>query len=200
MRSEARKVHDLFFDLLGVAFSDTDFRDARNALSFTAPIPAPAAGPSSRQNQPAGQSRRQKSVKDVDSDSGPYQKPQTRGPIHNVESSKARSLVPPRGGRELSQQEDARPFTHPLDLVICKKKRKDREKSGAKAGGPLSPTGMGRGIKSPGSISGGKEGGTGQHSWGALSPQQGNNSGGSVGWANPVKRLRTDARRRPSHL
>ncbi|KAL8495204.1 hypothetical protein ACS0TY_019387 [Phlomoides rotata] len=198
-RSEARKVHDLFFDLLSVAFSDTDFRDVRTALSFTGPVPAPAAGPPSRQNHPAGQSRRQKSVKDVDSDSGPYQKPQTRGPIHAVESSKARSYVPPRA-RELSQPEDARPLTHPGDLVICKKKRKDREKSAAKPGGPLSPTGIGRGIKSPGSISGGKEAGPSQLGWGALSPQQGNNSGGSVGWANPVKRLRTDARRRPSYL
>lgn len=165
MRSEARKVHDLFFDLLGVAFSDTDFRDARNALTFNAPVSAPGAGPSSRQN-PVGLSKRQKPVKDVDSDNGPFQKPQTRGPIHTIESSKARPTVPTRA-RELSQPEDARLFTHPLDLVICKKKRKDREKSAAKSGNsPLSPTGIGgRGIKSPGSISGGKEGGPSQLGW-----------------------------------
>ncbi|KAK8345654.1 hypothetical protein V6Z12_A07G163400 [Gossypium hirsutum] len=35
VRSEARKVHDLFFDLLKIAFPDTDFREARNALSFS---------------------------------------------------------------------------------------------------------------------------------------------------------------------
>ncbi|KAL0428845.1 UNVERIFIED_CONTAM: ATP-dependent helicase BRM [Sesamum radiatum] len=174
VRSEARKVHDLFFDILNVAFSDTDFREARNSMSFSASVATPATGPSSRQ-APAGPSKRQKSVRDVDSDNSPFQKPQSRAPIHTVESTK----------------------------------RKDREKSAPKSGsgsaGPLSPTGLGRSIKSPGSISGAKDTGSSQQSstqgWAALSPQQGNNSGGSVGWANPVKRMRTDAgRRRPSHL
>lgn len=176
-------------------------------MSFSGSVSTPSTGPSSRQTA-AGQSKRQKLVKDVDSDNGPFQKPQSRAPTHSLESTKVRSYVPHKesrlgssSGRELSQPDDAHPFTHPGDLVICKKKRKDREKSAAKPGngsaGPLSPTGIGRGIKSPGSISGGSS----QHGWGALSPQQGNNSGGSVGWANPVKRMRTDAgRRRPSHL
>ncbi|XP_011092655.1 ATP-dependent helicase BRM isoform X1 [Sesamum indicum] len=215
VRSEARKVHDLFFDILNVAFSDTDFREARNSMSFSASVATPATGPSSRQ-APAGPSKRQKSVKDVDSDNSPFQKPQSRAPFHTVESTKVRSYVPHKesklgssSSRELSQPDDARLFTHPGDLVICKKKRKDREKSAAKSGsgsaGPLSPTGLGRSIKSPGSISGAKDTGSSQQSstqgWAALSPQQGNNSGGSVGWANPVKRMRTDAgRRRPSHL
>ncbi|KAI3444521.1 hypothetical protein Pfo_001186 [Paulownia fortunei] len=216
VRSEARKVHDLFFDILNVAFSDTDFREARNSMSFSGSVATPATGPSSRQT-PAGQSKRQKSVKDVDSDNGPFQKPQTRVPIHTVEGTKVRNHVPQKesrlgssSSRELSQPDDAHPFAHPGDLVICKKKRKDREKSAAKPGngsaGPLSPTGLGRGIRSPGSISGAKDIGSSQqsstqHGWAALSPQQGNNSGGSVGWANPVKRMRTDAgRRRPSHL
>ncbi|XP_057780565.1 ATP-dependent helicase BRM isoform X2 [Salvia miltiorrhiza] len=211
VRSEARKVHDLFFDIIGVAFSDTDFREARSSMSFTAPVSTPATGPSSRQ-LPTAQGKRQKFVKDVDSDNAPFQKPQTRAPIHSVESSKVRNSMPHKesrlgssSNRELGQPDEARPFTHPGDLVICKKKRKDREKSGAKSGngsaGPLSPTGIGRGMKSPGSVSGAKDIGSSQHGWGPLSPQQGNSSGGSVGWANPVKRMRTDAgRRRPSHL
>ncbi|KAH6779898.1 transcription regulatory protein SNF2 [Perilla frutescens var. hirtella] len=212
VRSEAKKVHDLFFDIIGVAFADTDFREARSSMSFTAPASTPASGPS--RQLPAGQSKRQKLVKDVDSDSGPFQKPQTRVPIHSVESTKSRnsllhkeSRLGSSSSRELGQPDDTpRPFTHPGDLVICKKKRKDREKSAGKSGngsaGPLSPTGIGRGIKSPGGpISGAKDIGSSQHGWGALSPQQGNSSGGSVGWANPVKRMRTDAgRRRPSHL
>lgn len=206
VRSEAKKVHDLFFDIIGVAFSDTDFREARSSMSFTGPVTTPT-GPSSRQ-LPGQSKTRQKSVKDVDSDSGPFQKPQTRVSSHTLEGSKLRSLHPKdsrlgssSSSRDLGQSEETRPFTHPGDLVICKKKRKDREKSGAKSGngssGPLSPTGIGRGMKSPG----GKDVGSGQHGWGPLSPQQGNSSGGSVGWANPVKRMRTDAgRRRPSHL
>ena len=211
VRSEAKKVHDLFFDIIGVAFSDTDFREARSSMSFTAPVSTPATGPSSRQF-PSAQGKRQKSVKDVDSENTPFPKTQTRTPIHTVESSKARNLMPHKdsrlgssSSRDLGQPDDARPFTHPGDLVICKKKRKDREKSGTKSGngsaGPLSPTGIGRVMKSPGSVSGAKDIGSSQHGWGPLSPQQGNSSGGSVGWANPVKRMRTDAgRRRPSHL
>ncbi|KAL7158770.1 hypothetical protein ABFS83_02G165400 [Erythranthe nasuta] len=208
VRSEARKVHDLFFDILNVAFSDIDFREARNSMSFAGPTATtPATGSSSRPT-PVNQGKRQKPV--IDSEIGTFQKPQTRMPIHtNIEASKVKSYAPQKDGAN-------NPFTHPGDLVICKKKRKDREKSAANKGGsgsssgPLSPTGLGRGIKSPFPISGSKDIGSGQqnstqHGWaGTVSPpppQQGNNSGASVGWANPVKRMRTDAgRRRPSHL
>ncbi|XP_047958686.1 ATP-dependent helicase BRM-like isoform X1 [Salvia hispanica] len=208
VRSEAKKVHDLFFDIIAVAFSDTDFREARSSMSFTAPVSVPATCPSSRQI-PASQGKRQKLVKEVDSENAPFLKPQTRLPIHAGESSKFRNSMPHKesrlgnsSSRDLGQPDDTYPFTHPGDLVICKKKRKDREKSAAKSGngsaGPLSPTGIGRGMKSPGSISGARDIGLSQHGWGPLSPQQGNSS---VGWANPVKKMRTDAgRRRPSHL
>ncbi|GJX83514.1 ATP-dependent helicase BRM [Tanacetum coccineum] len=36
VRSEAKKVHDLFFDIMKIAFPDTDFREARSALTFSA--------------------------------------------------------------------------------------------------------------------------------------------------------------------
>ncbi|KAG8391850.1 hypothetical protein BUALT_Bualt01G0229900 [Buddleja alternifolia] len=189
VRSEARKVHDLFFDILNVAFSDIDFREARNSMSFSGPVTTPATGgPSSRQ-----MSKRPKPVKDVDPDNTPFQKPQARVPI--VEETKVRSYM-----SQKNEPDGPRPITHPGDLVICKKKRKDRENPAAKS---VSPSGLGRAIKSPGSIPGV---GSSQQGWGGVSPpQQGNSggggSGGSVGWANPVKRMRTDAgRRRPSHL
>ncbi|KAL6496792.1 hypothetical protein OROHE_027274 [Orobanche hederae] len=220
VRSEARKVHDLFFDILGIAFSEMDFREARSSMSFTGPgVATPATGPSSRQTPVSAQTKRQKPIRDVDSENTPFQKPQTRLPFQTVETTRLGSLMPQesRLGSGISRDppdDEYSPFTHPGDLVICKKKRKDREKSAGKSGsgsgGPLSPTGLGRGIKSPGSISGGKDigpiqQGSAQHGWaGALSSQHGNNSGGgggTVGWANPVKRMRTDAgRRRPSHL
>ncbi|KAL3622142.1 hypothetical protein CASFOL_033553 [Castilleja foliolosa] len=220
VRSEARKVHDLFFDILSIAFSEIDFREARSSMSFAGPgVATPATGgPSSRQTPTSTQIKRQKQVKDVDSDNTPFQKSQTRLPMQTFESStKLRSHMPQKesrlgGGMSRDPPDNEHtPFTHPGDLVICKKKRKDREKSGGKlgsgSGGPLSPSGMGRGIKSPGSISSGKDigssqQGSAQHGWaGALSPQQGNNGGGTVGWANPVKRMRSDAgRRRPSHM
>ncbi|KAL3829680.1 hypothetical protein ACJIZ3_018482 [Penstemon smallii] len=207
VRSEARKVHDLFFDILKIAFPDTDFREARNSISFSSSVSIPATGSSSKQVLP-GQSKRQKSVKDVDYDNSPFQKPLTRVPVHTAEDTKNRNYMPQkesRLGSSSSQPEDARPFTHPGDLVICKKKRKDREKSGAKSGngsaGPLSPASIGRNmIKSPGSFSG-QQSSTSQGRAALSPPQQGNSGGSSVGWANPVKRMRTDAgRRRPSHL
>uniref|UniRef100_M0ZG82 Chromatin remodeling complex subunit n=2 Tax=Solanum tuberosum TaxID=4113 RepID=M0ZG82_SOLTU len=146
----------------------------------------------------------------MEPDSSPLLKPQTRGTLHAGEDAKAKSHVAQRetrfGGsssRELSQQDDSRPFTHPGELVICKKKRKDREKLGLKPGsssaGPVSPPGVSRSIRSPGSLPTAKEGGR----LNQQTPQQLNGSGSSssVGWANPVKRLRSDsARRRQSHL
>ncbi|KAK4476596.1 hypothetical protein RD792_015754 [Penstemon davidsonii] len=150
VRSEARKVHDLFFDILEIAFPDIEFREAKKSLSFSSCAAKPATGPSLRQT---------------------LSKRQIRVP-HEKESKLSQAAA----------ENDAPAFTHPGDLVICKKKRNEREKSGG-----MSPT-----IKSPGQQSG----------WAtALSPLQGNTSGGSsFGWANPVKKMRTDAgRRRPSH-
>ncbi|KAL2251759.1 ATP-dependent helicase BRM [Sesamum indicum] len=212
VRSEARKVHDLFFDILKIAFPDTDFQEARNSISFSSSVATPASGPSSRQKL-AGQSKSQKLVKNMDAENSPFQKPHSRVPFHTVEDTKVKSYVSRKesrlssgkSSRELGQADNARLFTHPGDLVTCKKKRKDREKSAARSGnglgGPVSPTGIARIITGPGS----KDQGSSQQSatqrgWAVLSPQQGNDSG-SVGWANPVKRMRTDAgRRRPSHI
>lgn len=214
MRSEARKVHDLFFDILKIAFPDTEFREARNALSFSSPVSTTAA-PSPRQGA-AVQSKRQKMITEVEPDPSPLQKPLQRGPIYSSEDTRVRSLVPQKesrhgngsgSSREQFQQDDS---PHPGELVICKKKRKDREKSLAKgrtgSGGPVSPPSVARGIKSPGPGSITRDTRLTQqatHSpgWANQSAQPVNGGGGSVGWANPVKRLRTDSgKRRPSHL
>ncbi|GKA71393.1 hypothetical protein Tco_0777532, partial [Tanacetum coccineum] len=82
-----------------------------------------------------------------------------------------------------SAQEEVRsPLTHPGELVICKKKRKDR--------GPVSP--IGRVASGPGQT---------RPSQSQTVGRQGNGNGPSIGWANPVKRMRTDAgKRRPSQL
>ncbi|KAL0309253.1 UNVERIFIED_CONTAM: ATP-dependent helicase BRM [Sesamum radiatum] len=73
VRSEAKKVHDLFFDILKIAFPDTDFREARNSISFSSSVTTPASGPSSRQKL-AGQSKSQKLVKNMDAENSPFQK------------------------------------------------------------------------------------------------------------------------------
>lgn len=205
MRSEARKVHDLFFDILKIVFPDIDFREARNSFSS-------AYGSSSKQVV-AGQNKRNKAMSGAERESSRPQKPQTRAPIHE-DTSRSRGQISQkdlrlgsvRGGGELNQQEDSRPFTHPGELVICKKKRKDREKMGLKSGnvgsaGPVSVSPTSRGMRSPVPASTNKDVKLGQQAWHNQSPQQANGGAGSVGWANPVKRMRTDAgKRRPSHL
>lgn len=217
MRSEARKVHDLFFDILKIAYPDTEFREARNALSFSSPVSTTAA--LSPRQAAAVQSKRQKKINEVEPDPSPLPKPQQRGPMYSSEDTRVRSLVPQKesrlgsgsgSSREQFQQDDSSRLTHPGDLVICKKKRKDREKSLVKgrsgSAGPVSPPSMARGIKIPGPGSVTRDTrltqqATHSQGWANQSAQPANGGGGSVSWANPVKRLRTDsAKRRPSHL
>ncbi|CAN1308952.1 ATP-dependent helicase BRM [Linum perenne] len=220
VRSEARKVHDLFFDLLKIAFPDIDFREARSSLSFTGP--SNAAGPSQRQTL-ASQSKRHRPINEVDTDAGvSAHKPTLRG-SNLGQDTRIRVQIPQRETRQGSgsasnreqhqQQQDDSPL-HPGELVICKKKRKDRDKSAVKtragSSGPASPPSIGRDPRGTGLI--GREGrssqqlnsGGGGHqspAWANLSQPANGASPGNVGWANPVKRLRTDAgKRRPSHL
>ncbi|XVF80095.1 hypothetical protein PTKIN_Ptkin15bG0042900 [Pterospermum kingtungense] len=195
VRSEARKVHDLFFDLLKIPFPDTNFREARNALSFANPVSTSTSGPSPRQ---VAVGKRQKPINEVESDSGLTQKSLQRG----LGSGSGIS-------REQNQHDDSL-LTHPGELVICKKKRKDREKSTVKprtgSVGPVSPPGIGRSIRSPAAGSVSKDARmtqqtTHQQGWPNRPAHPSNGGGGSVGWANPVKKLRTDAgKRRPSQL
>ncbi|KAF9668977.1 hypothetical protein SADUNF_Sadunf14G0059600 [Salix dunnii] len=209
VRTEARKVHDLFFDILKIAFPDTDFREARNALSFSGPSSTPVSAPSAKQAA-LGLGKRHKSINDVGFDNSTTHKPMQRGSLPTSEDTRS-IRVPPKetragsgsgSSREQCLQDDS-PL-HPGELVICKKKRKDRDKSAVRSrtgsSGPVSPPSMGRNITSPVLNSNPKDARLGQQKW-MNQPQPTNGVTGSVGWANPVKRLRTDAaKRRPSHL
>lgn len=207
VRSEARKVHNLFFDLLKMSFPDTDFRETRNALSFSGPTPTLVSTPSPR-GAGIGQGKRQKLVNEAEPEPSSPQRPQQR------ENSRIRVQIPQKEtkvGGSTSHTDESPILAHPGELVICKKKRKDREKSAPKTrtGGSSSPVSpppamIGRGLRSP--VSGGvpKETRLAQQQRWPNQPTHPNNSGAagdSVGWANPVKRLRTDSgKRRPSHL
>ncbi|XP_022016554.1 ATP-dependent helicase BRM isoform X2 [Helianthus annuus] len=175
VRSEARKVHDLFFDIMKIAFPDTDFREARSALTFSGPM----ASSSPRGVPPIGQTKRPKPMNDPEPEPSLPRRPLSRGSIPARETRFGNTST---GGAGPSHaQEEPRPISHPGELVICKKKRKDRA-------GPVSS--MGRGIRSPGQT---------RPSQSQTGGQQGNGSGSSFGWANPVKKMRTDAgKRRPS--
>ncbi|XP_047315769.1 ATP-dependent helicase BRM-like [Impatiens glandulifera] len=201
VRSEARKVHELFFDILKIAFPEDDFQEARNSVSFSGPMMSPST--LRQQTVISSQGKRQRAVNnnDVESDhpdlhSGPtpIQKQLTRSQLLQKEYSRLGSSSSSSSSRrEHVQLQDetraaaAAALAHPGELVICKKKRKDREKSSIQKLGRASPG------STP--ISQRETRSSGQHSI----QQQASDSG--VGWANPVKRLRTDSgRRRASHL
>ncbi|KAK7274397.1 hypothetical protein RIF29_15482 [Crotalaria pallida] len=213
VRSEARKVHDLFFDILKIAFPDTDFRDARSALSFSGQVPA--GNVTSPRPVAVGPSKRHRMINEVEPDPHPPQKSLQRGSASSGENTRIKGHVPQKesragsSAREQHQQDDSPLLTHPGELVVCKKRRNEREKSLVKPRtGPVSPSGIGPAIRSPGSGSVPKEARQAQQNphaqgWAGHGhpSQQSNGSGGAVGWANPVKRLRTDSgKRRPSHL
>ncbi|GAB2271727.1 hypothetical protein Dimus_006558 [Dionaea muscipula] len=241
VRTEAKKVHDLFFDILKFAFPDTDFREARNTISFSGPsaaaatasTPPVAVAASHRSAAAVGQSsKRHKLINEVVVPEPPSRSP--RQPVVRGSSVTAPHL-PLKESRFGSsnrdrdqgggQQDESPLLTHPGDLVVCKKKRKDREKSVVKQRPPgpsrpassppppppppsLSCGGMRRSPGS-GSASGGgrmamapqqSTAAAAQQGW-AAQPTNGTSGTTTVGWANPVKRLRTDAgKRRPSHL
>ncbi|CAM8899637.1 unnamed protein product [Rhodiola kirilowii] len=199
VRTEARKVHDLFFDILKIAFPDTDFRDAKNAISFSGQGAASTSTASARM-LPSSQSKRHKLINEVEPDRNGLSMLGSRISVPIVEETRTKSQMTLKESRLAVQQDETKLLTHPGELVICKKKRKDREKMLMKPrSGPVSPPP----IRSPTMGSARDVRSSQQQSWSNQSAQQSNGSvsGGNVGWANPVKRMRTDTgKRRPSHL
>ncbi|KAH1085742.1 hypothetical protein AAZX31_07G066600 [Glycine max] len=209
VRTEARKVHDLFFDILKIAFPDTDFRDARSALSFSSQ--ATASTVTSPRQVAVGQSKRHKLINEMETESYALQRSLQRGSASSSENNRIKVHLPQRESRTGSgggsstreqQQDDSSLLAHPGELVVCKKRRNDREKSVVKPKtGPASPSSM----RTPGPSSVTKDArlsqqGSHAQGWAGQPSQQPNGSGGPVAWANPVKRLRTDSgKRRPSH-
>ncbi|OWM64256.1 hypothetical protein CDL15_Pgr018828 [Punica granatum] len=222
VRSEASKVHDLFFDILRIAFPHTDFRLVRSNISFSAPAASSGSGP---RHAAVVQGRRHRAIDEVQVDPNPPIKSNRRGAPASAseEGTRIRVQLPRKesglaggqtSGREQSTQDSSPLLTHPGDLVICKKKRKEREKTSVLKSGvgpslPGSPASTPRGMRSPTLSSGPRDSKLAHHQparvqgWANQSTQPASSSGvgASVGWANPVKRLRSDnGRRRPSHL
>lgn len=234
VRCEARKVHDLFFDILKMSFPEIDFQETKNAMSFSGPTSASTASTSTAlrsASASASQGRKHRLMNDVERDMSPSPSPSPRhslrgGPqpvMANEDSSRmtrSSHLGPAKESRlghnaRGDHHEESPLLTHPGDLVVCKKKRKDREKPSvitrSGSSGPVSPPSMSRGgsIRSPVSTPTPREtraSAQQQQVWANQPGSGGSSSGGgggsgTVGWANPVKRLRTDAgKRRPSIL
>ncbi|KAJ4955280.1 hypothetical protein NE237_012063 [Protea cynaroides] len=226
VRSEARKVQEMFFEILRIAFPDADLREARNAVLFSGQ--GTTSVPYSKQG-PIGQSKRHKLINDVEPELSPSPRSLSRGPALVEDDTKTRvhiskfqkeSRLGSSSSREQGQLDESPMLTHPGELVICKKRRKDRDKGSlkSKTNSPVSPPSVGRGIRTPGpgpgpgSIMPPKDmkvshQSAAQHGWPHQPTQQANavggggGGGGALGWAKPVKRMRTDTgKRRPSHL
>ncbi|RDX66322.1 ATP-dependent helicase BRM, partial [Mucuna pruriens] len=197
VRSEARKVHDLFFDILKIAFPDTDFGEVRGALSLSSQNPANVAA--STRQVTVGSGKRHRATNDVETDPCPLQKPPQSGSASNGESGRFKGKDS-RGGSGGGGSGREQPLTHPGQLVVCKKKRNDREKSLGKgrSGSSAAPVSPPSAIRSSGSTPKDAKLPLPHQGWGTQPSQHSN---GSLGWANPVKRLRTDSgKRRPSHM
>ncbi|XP_031502776.1 ATP-dependent helicase BRM [Nymphaea colorata] len=246
-KSDARKILDLFFSSMKAAFPDIDFREARSLASFTGPgasvSPSPrpisqgagsSASPSPRQisqgpgasscasPRRVGQGRMQKPLDDLNHDHGSRLGHMSLSADDHILDRALTSKLhkESRNGsssRERGISDDVDILTHPGDLVVCKKKRKDRDKSAIKARmvQVASPPDASRPVRlavqkdaSPVSPPPPQQARR-VHGWlQSPSPSSGNGAGKSsesgvkeAQWARPVKRLRTDAgKRRPSHI
>jgi hypothetical protein len=194
VRNEADRLHILFFDIMKIAFPDSDFHKVKSSINFSTLSTSAAASPKSSKRQ----------VPTSKSDT-------TRGSHSSID-------VATRAQGSSRSQRDSVPaplLTHPGDLVICKKKRKDREKPTGKfvAGSPSSsnrigPLNPGRiGPVSPAATNSGKSSRTSLQResvrWGQGSSNVETAVAGigDVQWAKPVKRMRSDTgKRRPSQL
>ncbi|CAL9126796.1 unnamed protein product [Musa textilis] len=229
VKYEAGKLQDMFFDIMKIAFPDTDFREAKNAVTFSSS--SGAATPSPRLAS-ADEAKRQAPTK-TETGSGPG-KALARGstPAHDERKTRSCASKIHKESRSIGasarQQvpECSQLLAHPGDLVICKKKRKDRDKSAMKqVSGPTSPSNPGRmtplaptnqgslGLVTATSVvrnNGAPIQGDSRPAQQAISPlgrahhekQQVDRGSGvppsirDVKWAKPVKRMRTDTGKR----
>ncbi|KAL4191446.1 hypothetical protein AMTRI_Chr07g80580 [Amborella trichopoda] len=199
VRSDARKLQSLAFECLKVVFPETDLREAKTLGSFTGPTSTLSPRNPSQNNRPF------KPVDDSDQDHVDLV-PTTRhhrGSHPSEDGPKDPRSHPSRPNEPRGPRDDVASLTHPGDLVICKKKRKDRDKGAVKVRGvqdtcqPL----MGQAVRENTMSQNQRQ----PHGW----LQLGNKAGGGTSsggvnelqWAKPVKRLRTDTgKRRPSHI
>ncbi|PKA45857.1 ATP-dependent helicase BRM [Apostasia shenzhenica] len=220
---EARKLQDIFFEIMKIAFPDSDFHEVKMALSF------PSTGFSGTAAKPQALKPCSKQPKTIEARMSPsFPKSTTRKstPIARstpLDEGRARVRAP----QSVADSSLLGPLlTHPGDLVICKKKRKERDKSSVRARmgapplaspvqgiNPFSRPNTGR-FGSSSSISTNLTPRSGGHKDSVLSNrgseswfsagQQGGGGGGAHGleevqWAKPVKRMRTDSgKRRPN--
>lgn len=222
VRIEAETLHNLFFNIMKIAFPDSDFSEAKNAMSFSNPGGAAsgAAAPSSKHTTSVHKRRASASASASEAEqhgSGHSRHNQSSEVPSRPHSSRSERDPRHSGSSSRDQLQDGAGLLHPSDMFIVKKKRQDRARGGIGSpsssgrAGPLSPANPGR----PGPVPSPRGARTpfqrdphpsqqSMHSagWGAHSDQGGSSSAPGIGdiqWAKPAKRLRTDTgKRRPS--
>lgn len=192
VKCEAAMIDNIFFDIMKITFPETDFGEARSAPAFFNPT-AMGAAPSPKPPS-SSQSRRHPQMEESRPSSSP---------------TKAR-------GHSSAHQDGRQDFSlaHPADLVICKKRRNDRDKQRVGPSSPVTPRWMGpplppahqnRGSPARSPITNKSARAPFQREAHMVHPD-GSASGLSPGlnevqWAKPVKKMRTDSgKRRPSHI
>uniref|UniRef100_A0A453MUD2 ATP-dependent helicase BRM n=4 Tax=Aegilops tauschii subsp. strangulata TaxID=200361 RepID=A0A453MUD2_AEGTS len=218
VRVEAEILHNLFFNIMKIAFPDSDFQEVKDSLSFSNPGGgASSTAVPSAKHLASGLKRRSTTTE------AEQHGPGSGKHSHHASAGEAPSRAKPDrdsrhsgpGGRDQSLDSPGLPL-HPGDLFIAKKKRQERARSSigspSSSGprGPLSPTNTGRlgpapsprGARTPFQ----RDSHPSQQSmpgWGAHSDRGGSSPPGigDIHWAKPAKRQRTDTgKRRPSHL
>ncbi|AQK67811.1 ATP-dependent helicase BRM-like [Zea mays] len=160
VRIEAETLHNLFFNIMKIAFPDSDFMEAKNAMSFSNPGSGAAAAPSSSKHAAPSLKRSRASASASASEAE-----QQHGSGHSSRHNQPSEAVPPSrshssrserdprhgGSRDQHLQDGAAGLLHPSDMFIVKKKRQERARSGigspsssGRGAGPLSPANPGR--------------------------------------------------------
>lgn len=225
VRVEAETLHNLFFNIMKIAFPDSDFREAKGAMSFSNPGGGASGSAAQSTKQSASGQKRRSSTSEAEQHGSSTSRHNQHAPVgevsgraHTSKSEKDSRHSGP-GSRE-QFTDSAGLFRHPTDMFIVKKKRDRRPSLGSPSSsgraGPLSPTNAGRMGPAP-SPRGARTpfqrdphpSQQSMHSagWGAHSVQQSDRGGssspgiGDIQWAKPTKRSRTDSgKRRPSHM
>lgn len=216
VRVEAETLHNLFFNIMKIAFPDSDFQEVKDSMSFANPGGGvnSSAALSAKHSGPGHKQRRSTATDAEQHGSGSGKHSQ-----HTSVGEAPSRVKPERHSGPGSRDPNlgtAGLLPHPGDLFIVKKKRQERMR-----GSIGSPSSSGRGPLSPPSNPG-RMGPSpsprgartpfqrdphpsqqGMPGWGAHSDRGGSSSPGigDIHWAKPAKRQRTDSgKRRPSQM
>jgi hypothetical protein len=224
IRVEAETLHTLFFNIMKIAFPDSDFREAKNVSSLMNPGGAAGSASAPSTKHTSSGLKRRSSTSEAEQHGSGHARHNQPSSV-NKAPSRSHSSRPERqsGSGSRDQLLDDSGLIHPSDLVIVKKKRQDRGRcsigspSSSGRAGALSPGNPGRAGPAPSPRGARTPFQRDPHpsqqlmhsaGWGGHSLQQSDHGGslsspsiGDIQWAKPVKRLRTDSgKRRPSHM